>query len=148
MRDVVIESSRPRALEQLGLDAATVMTGERACVWIRITGHGRDQPNRVALGDDAAVAGGLVAVDADGPVFVGDAIADPLTGALAALLAAAGIGSGSSWVVDLSMAGSPRPAWDSAGPGQASFASASKTSSPAMMVARTWISPSWVSATA
>jgi crotonobetainyl-CoA:carnitine CoA-transferase CaiB-like acyl-CoA transferase len=34
----------------------------------------------VAFGDDAAVAGGLVGRSAAGPVFCGDAIADPLTG--------------------------------------------------------------------
>jgi crotonobetainyl-CoA:carnitine CoA-transferase CaiB-like acyl-CoA transferase len=83
--DVVIEASRPRALESLGVGAETVMTDRRPRTWVRITGHGRTAgANRVAFGDDAAVAGGLVAWDAHGPVFAGDAIADPLTGLFAA----------------------------------------------------------------
>ncbi len=49
-------------------------------MWASITGYGRTV-DRVAFGDDAAVAGGLVAYDEDGaPMFKGDAIADPLTG--------------------------------------------------------------------
>ena len=109
--DVVIEASRPRALRELGLDAATVNADGRARTWIRITGHGPDQPHRVGFGDDAAVAGGLVAVDDAGPVFAGDAIADPLTGLLAALAALAALSASSevgrraaSVVIDLSLA--------------------------------------------
>ena len=81
--DVVIEASRPRALAALGIRAEQVMADGGPACWLRITGH-RD-PSRVAFGDDAAVAGGLVAWDRDGPVFAGDAIADPLTGLLGAL---------------------------------------------------------------
>jgi CoA transferase family III len=83
--DVVVEASRPRALEQLGIDARQVVAhGPR--VWLSITGHGRDaaQANRIAFGDDAAVAGGLVADDERGACFVADAVADPLTGMVAA----------------------------------------------------------------
>src|SRR5688500_4794451 len=60
--DVVIESARPRAFEQLGIDRE-----QTGAVWLAITGHGLDTPdrNRPAFGDDAAVAGGLVAVDPD-----------------------------------------------------------------------------------
>jgi crotonobetainyl-CoA:carnitine CoA-transferase CaiB-like acyl-CoA transferase len=85
--DVVVEASRPRALTQLGIDAdELVATGPR--VWLSITGYGRagDMSYRVAFGDDAAVAGALVA-DAgggEGPSFVADAVADPLTGMVAA----------------------------------------------------------------
>ena len=64
--DVVIEASRPRALEQLGIIAAS----SPARVWLSITGYGRDLPVRVAFGDDAAVAGGLVAYAEQGPVFI------------------------------------------------------------------------------
>ncbi len=63
--DVVIEASRPWALEQLGLgpDDRPERAGR---VWLSITGHGREPPGRdwVAFGDDAAVAGGLVGRDA------------------------------------------------------------------------------------
>ncbi len=76
--DVVIEGSRPAALARRGLGPDTVR-GRNGRVWLRITGYGTEGEcaDRVAFGDDAAVAGGLVAA---GPVFVGDAIADPLTG--------------------------------------------------------------------
>jgi hypothetical protein len=74
--DVVIESARPRALSQRGIDARDAGVH----VWASITGYGRTS-NRVAFGDDAAVAGGLVRYAPDGtPRFKGDAVADPLTG--------------------------------------------------------------------
>ena len=84
--DVVVEASRPRALEQLGIFADDVLT-EGPAVWLSITGYGRAAPMRdwVAFGDDAAVAGGLVVWDAAGPCFCADAVADPLTGLTAAV---------------------------------------------------------------
>lgn len=79
--DVVIESSRPRALEQRGVVALDwLVRNDGPRVWASITGYGRAS-DRVAFGDDAAVAGGLVVYDAAGhPMFKGDAAADPLTG--------------------------------------------------------------------
>src|SRR5215469_16991054 len=66
--DVVIEGSRPRALANLGV-APGMFAHRPGQVWLSITGHGRDRPDRVSFGDDAAVAGGLVG-RADGePVF-------------------------------------------------------------------------------
>jgi crotonobetainyl-CoA:carnitine CoA-transferase CaiB-like acyl-CoA transferase len=85
--DVVVEASRPRALEQLGVIVDEVMRHESGPdVWVSITGHGRngDAAHRVAFGDDAAVAGGLVVYDERGPCFCADAIADPLSGMVAA----------------------------------------------------------------
>ncbi|MEG9224701.1 CoA transferase [Aeromicrobium sp. Sec7.5] len=88
--DVVVEASRPRALEGLGVGPGQVMPDGRARTWLQITGHGPEQPHRVGFGDDAAVAGGLVVVDRDGlPGFYGDAVADPLTGLVGALAVAA-----------------------------------------------------------
>ena len=88
--DVVIEASRPRALEGLGVSPRDVMSDGRARTWLQITGHGPEQPHRVGFGDDAAVAGGLVVIDQDGiPGFYGDAVADPLTGLVGALAVAA-----------------------------------------------------------
>jgi crotonobetainyl-CoA:carnitine CoA-transferase CaiB-like acyl-CoA transferase len=90
--DIVVESSRPRALRQLGIDAEKWVAAAPARVWVSITGYGRAEPMAawVAFGDDAAAAGGLVessdGVDAT-PIFCGDAIADPLTGMHAALAA-------------------------------------------------------------
>ncbi|MGH3757565.1 CoA transferase [Actinophytocola sp.] len=87
--DIVIEASRPRALRGLGLDAGTVLADGRRRTWLRITGHGQRNEHRIAFGDDAAVAGGLLGWDGPDPHFAGDAIADPLTGLLAAVAAIA-----------------------------------------------------------
>jgi hypothetical protein len=82
--DVVLTSSRPRALEQLQIDPPLSLVEHGVGVWISITAFGEDQPMRVGFGDDAAVAAGLVAADQTSPLFVADAIADPLTGMFAA----------------------------------------------------------------
>ncbi len=104
---IIVESSRPRALRQLGVVADHWLSASPGRVWVSVTGYGRqDLRQRVAFGDDAAVAGGLVARDADGtPVFCGDAIADPLTGLHAALSALAAHAAGGGWLIDVSMAG-------------------------------------------
>jgi hypothetical protein len=104
--DVVVEGSRPRALEQLGIDAAAVV-GDGPQVWLSITGHGRTGPQRdwVALGDDAAVAGGLVDWCDGEPNFVGDAVADPLTGIAGAGAVLDLLARGGRWLVDCSLAG-------------------------------------------
>jgi hypothetical protein len=73
-------------------------------VWVSITGHGREA-NRVGFGDDAAVAGGLVAWDEAEPCFAGDAIADPLAGIAAAGLVRSALTSGGRWLADVSLAG-------------------------------------------
>jgi hypothetical protein len=102
--DVVIEASRPRALQQLGIDA-DAFPGR---VWLSITAYGRSQPMRVGFGDDCAVAGGLVAHDAEGPVFVGDAAADPITGLLGAVAVLDRLASGERCLVDLGLAQAAR----------------------------------------
>lgn len=104
--DVVIEGSRPRALERLGIDPADVVAARSGRVWVSITGYGRCGPwrDRVAFGDDAAIAGGLCEWTPDGtPAFVGDAIADPLTGVVAAALVAGAIASGGGVHVDVGL---------------------------------------------
>ncbi len=85
--DVVVTGARPRAVQQLGLDLERRVRAH-GLIWASITGYGYAGAwhERVAFGDDAAVAGGL-AVAAGGlhaPVFVGDAPADPLAGLHAA----------------------------------------------------------------
>ncbi|MCF1592335.1 CoA transferase [Streptomyces muensis] len=104
--DVVVEGSRPRALEQLGIDAVSVLTAGRPKVWISITGHGRSGSarHRVGFGDDAAVAGGLVVWDDDEPLFCADAVADPATGLVAAAAALTALTTEGSWLVDVSLA--------------------------------------------
>jgi hypothetical protein len=96
--DVVLEGSRPRALQQLGFVAHELVETHPGLTWVSITGHGRAS-DRVGFGDDAAVAGGLVR---DG-CFVGDAIADPMTGVHAALAARAGLLRGGSRLVDVAL---------------------------------------------
>lgn len=103
--DVVLESSRPRALEQLGLPAADELAAPGGPgLWVSITGHGRGSP-RVSFGDDAAVAGGLVDQRPDGPRFRGDALADPLSGLSAAATALELLAADRGGLVDVAMAG-------------------------------------------
>lgn len=102
--DIVIEASRPRALRRLGLRAEDFLAARPGRVWVGITGYGREA-DRVAFGDDAAVAGGLVAEGSDGaPVFLGDALADPVTGILAARAVAGSLASGGGDLLCVSMA--------------------------------------------
>ena len=103
--DVVIEASRPRALEQLGIDRQTLLATTGISVWLQITGHGATgaDENRIGFGDDAAVAGGLVSWDDDQPVFCADAIADPATGLIAASAALEALDAGGKWVLDASL---------------------------------------------
>jgi crotonobetainyl-CoA:carnitine CoA-transferase CaiB-like acyl-CoA transferase len=104
--DVVIEASRPRGLARLGLDAAAA--AQRGAVWVSITGYGRAGPHgdKVAFGDDAAAAGGLVTWHGqhEAPWFVGDALADPVTGVRAAGAVMAQLATGMGAVLDVSMA--------------------------------------------
>ncbi|GAA3204917.1 CoA transferase [Actinocorallia longicatena] len=101
--DVVLEASRPRALEQAGVRAAEIVAEGGPSVWVSITGHGRERPMRVGFGDDAAVAGGLVVRDAAGPCFCADAIADPATGLTAAHACLEALRSGGRWLLDIAM---------------------------------------------
>jgi hypothetical protein len=100
--DIVIEGSRPAALRRRGLSAEDLV-GRIGRIWLRVNGY-RDQPDRPAFGDDAAVAGGLVGADDDGPVFCGDAIADPLSGLEAARAVGESLRRGGGEVIDVSMA--------------------------------------------
>jgi hypothetical protein len=105
--DVVIESARPRALEQMGIMAAEVLrrpAGPR--VWASITSHGRGpgQAERVGFGDVAAVAGGLVARDDRGPCFLADAVADPLCGLVAAAAVLEALVAGGRWLLSVALA--------------------------------------------
>ncbi|APE35590.1 hypothetical protein BOX37_18355 [Nocardia mangyaensis] len=100
--DIVLEASRPRALAQLGL-APEDRPHRDGRIWLSLTGYGRSNPMRVAFGDDAAVAGGLVGRHGGEPVFCADAIADPLSGVCAALAVAGACHSGGGVLIDLSM---------------------------------------------
>lgn len=88
--DIVIESSRVRALRQLGIDADALVREVPGLVWLTITGHGAtgEAADWAGIGHECGIAGGLsraLAELTDEVGYVGDAIADPLTGILAAL---------------------------------------------------------------
>lgn len=99
--DVVIEGSRPAALARRRLGPEHVEPGQGR-IWLRIKGF---TDSRSAFGDDAAVGGGLVGAAHDGPVFCGDAIADPLTGLEATRVLAESLGRGGGELIEVSMAG-------------------------------------------
>lgn len=106
--DIVIEASRPRALRQLGIDAQQLLDERTDLSWIALSGYGRGEPqeNWIAYGDDAGVDAGLSRVMAaciGAPVFVGDAVADPLTGLHAAAAAWASWRAGGSRLISLSL---------------------------------------------
>jgi crotonobetainyl-CoA:carnitine CoA-transferase CaiB-like acyl-CoA transferase len=101
--DVVLESSRPRALRQLGIDADAEV--ERGAVWMSITAYGRgvDDEMRVGFGDDVAAGAGLVAWDDGEPLPAGDALADPLTGVTSAAAVVAALTEQQGCLLDVSM---------------------------------------------
>lgn len=110
--DIVITSARPRGLASIGLDPDHLLSTKAGLVWVAVTGYGLGpglwagpSGNRVAFGDDAAAAAGLVSRTADGePRFAGDALADPLTGMVAAIGALLAIDNGGGTVVDAGLA--------------------------------------------
>lgn len=104
--DVVISSARQRALEQLGLDPAGSVRSGRPRVWVMVTGYGAGpaSADRVAFGDDAAAAGGLVVWDDRGPCFCADAVADPVTGLAASASTLRALADGGEHLVVASMA--------------------------------------------
>jgi hypothetical protein len=88
--DFVIESSRPRALRQLGIDADALVRETPGLVWLSVTGHGAtgEAANWAGIGNDCGVAAGLsrALAEVTGAIgYVGDAIADPLTGITGAI---------------------------------------------------------------
>lgn len=99
--DIVVEASRPRALEQMGIDARAVLAAPGARTWVRISAYG-DGPraNDIGYGDDAAVAAGVLA---PGLALAGDALGDPLAGAHAAVAALAGHRLGASRMVGVAL---------------------------------------------
>jgi hypothetical protein len=105
--DVLITSARPRAFASLGLSPEDIFRANPALTWVAITGYGWTgaAASRVAFGDDAAAAGGLVRwTRAGAPRFLGDALADPVTGLAAAIGALEGLTAGGGVLVDISLA--------------------------------------------
>ncbi len=98
--DLVLEGSRPRALAQLGIDAEAV--GAAGTSWLSITARGRAS-NTIGFGDDVAACAGMVVLEDDAVLPVGDALADPLTGVRAAEAALEALASGEARLIDVSM---------------------------------------------
>ena len=108
--DIVIESSRPRALRQLGIQAEEWIRRQTGRTWISITGYGRVGAGAdwIAFGDDAGVAASLadlMRAATGAHQFAGDAIADPLTGVEAAQAAWRSWLTGGSRLISLSLTG-------------------------------------------
>lgn len=103
---VMITSARPHALARLGISEEHVFTINPNLLWIAITAHGwtGDAAMRVGFGDDCAAAGGLVHWVDGMPRFMGDALADPLTGMTAATLAFDALAAGQCGLLDMSLA--------------------------------------------
>ena len=103
--DIVIEASRPRALQQLGIVAEEFVSRKPGQIWARITAYGREE-NRIGFGDDIGISAGLATVmeRAHGePCFVGDAIADSVTGVHLAYALRASMKNGGGAILDMSM---------------------------------------------
>jgi hypothetical protein len=106
--DIVVESSRVRALKQLGVDAGALVRETPGLVWLSVTGHGAtgEAANWAGIGHDCGVAGGLsqAMAQACGEIgYVGDAIADPLTGIAGAIEAWRAYRSGEACRIGLAM---------------------------------------------
>jgi hypothetical protein len=106
--DVVVESARPRALRQMGIEAEALVADHPGLVWVAITGYGRGEPGAgfVGYGDDAAVAAGLARATGEPegvPLFCGDAIADPLAGLHAAVSSLEALRSGEAVLLDVAL---------------------------------------------
>jgi hypothetical protein len=105
--DLMITSARPRAFAGLGLEPGAVFAARPDLVWVSVTGYGwaDPPPGRVAFGDDAAAAGGLLDWSSGGePRFLGDALADPITGLASASAALTALAAGGGVLVDAAMA--------------------------------------------
>ncbi|WP_051389370.1 CoA transferase [Arthrobacter sp. 35W] len=102
--DVVIMSSRRRAIENLGLRPRA---GQ---LWLSITAHGNQgtAAERIGFGDDAAASAGAVFWHEGKPNYCGDALADPITGLLASVACAGLLARGVSGQIEISLAGASR----------------------------------------
>lgn len=106
--DVLITSARPPALARAGLTPDILFAQNPGLLWVAITAHGwtGEGAARVGFGDDCAAAGGLLAGEEDNPRFLGDALADPCTGLIAALAVLEAVRDGRAGLLDVSLAGS------------------------------------------
>ncbi|MFD1613292.1 CoA transferase [Sphingomonas tabacisoli] len=101
--DVIVTSGRSAGLSRIGLDRDELERARPDLIWAAITAYGWEI-DRVGFGDDCAVAGGLVK-PGEPPSFMGDALADPLTGLESALAVCERVARGAGGLLDLPMAG-------------------------------------------
>lgn len=100
--DTLITSSRPHALARKGLTEQRLLALNPGLIWVAVTAHGwrGESAWRVGFGDDCAAAGGLIARQSSAPRFIGDALADPLTGLDAAMQVLEALDRGTAGLVD------------------------------------------------
>ncbi len=104
--DVLVTSARPRGLASLGLTPELLFAANPRLIWVAITAHGWEggAGTRIGFGDDCAAAGGLLDLSGSHPGFAGDALADPLTGLLAAGVVFDILASGQGGLIDIALA--------------------------------------------
>lgn len=104
--DILITGARPHALARLGLTPDALFARNPNLIWVAITAHGfaGSSAMRVGFGDDTAAAGGLVGWEDGIPRFLGDALADPLTGLRAAHQALHNVAEGRCGLIDVALA--------------------------------------------
>jgi crotonobetainyl-CoA:carnitine CoA-transferase CaiB-like acyl-CoA transferase len=93
-----------------GFSLPEIFVANPHLTWISMTAYGRagNRANWVGFGDDVAAAAGLC-IESEGiPMFVGDAVADPLAGLAAAASAFACLAAGGGLLVDASLFASAR----------------------------------------
>lgn len=95
--DLLITSARPQALRAL------IGEWHPLRPWIGICAYENDR-SRIGFGDDCAIAGGLYSGGAQAPGFVGDALADPLTGLYAATRACQALARGEGGFIAVGLA--------------------------------------------
>lgn len=104
--DIVVTSARRRAFAAMNLVPEEIIAARPDLIWIAISGYGWNgaTADRVAFGDDAAAAGGLIGWHNGAPQFLGDALADPLTGLAAAGAALSALQHDAGGLIDVAMA--------------------------------------------
>lgn len=104
--DILITSARRHALARLNLTEERLFALNPGLIWVAITAYGQagDAGMRVGFGDDCAAAGGLVVWQKGRPRFLGDALADPLSGIAAATSALKMLAAGKAGLIDIALA--------------------------------------------
>lgn len=111
--DIVIESTRPRALQQLGISVEACIAEQPALTWVSVTAYGRNRfaAMRIGYGDDTGIAAGLSCALHEHTGrwdVVGDAISDPLTGIHAAASALTASCAGGGTLLDVNLVDTTR----------------------------------------